>query len=124
MDHKHYNPTIDTVQYRKAFKRTLNVQVPLVHPRPYRGRASIVDYKLLDFENRKPFKPINDCDLEVIYDRFVKDVKNEKEEIDALQFKELQDKMLERIKCFHRKIYDRELLTDMRPPKAPTPQEE
>lgn len=78
-----------------------------------------MDYKLLEFDSRRPLKPISDGDLDVIYDRFVKDVKNEKEEIDALQLKEIQSKMLEHIKTFHKKIYDKHLLTDIKPPKTP-----
>lgn len=48
LDHINFNPILDTKALRKAYKRILNVDVPMVFKQYSKKRANVVNYQLID----------------------------------------------------------------------------
>jgi len=53
LDHQLFSPNVDKETYRKSFEMQLDVSVPLVYPRPVRGKDSVVDFQAELEEKRR-----------------------------------------------------------------------
>jgi hypothetical protein len=120
LDHINFNPILDTNALRKAYKRILNVDVPMVFKQYSKNKANVVNYHRIDenieddFPNGKKGTGSHEVDPDVIFDRFVKDYQNENETADIFKQKDLQDKMQGFISHFEHKILNKTIFTSLK----------
>lgn len=109
LDHQLFSPNVDKETYRKSFEKQLAVSVPLVYPRPIRGKASVVDFQAeLEEKRRQSRLQPPESSPDAIYERFNNDVHDTK----ALPQDVPKATMMKFIREYQTKVFKKTLMPE------------